>query len=48
MTETRLWRLRLWPFTFHFALSRSPSGASCTIGIFVWKLAVHFSLATMD
>ena len=48
MIETRLWRLRLWPFTFHLALSRTDAGASLTVGVYVWKLAIHAAIAALD
>ena len=48
MVESRMWKLRLWPFTFHLALARSDAGASLVLGIYLWKLAFHASIATLD
>jgi hypothetical protein len=48
-STTRLWRLSLWPIgAIHFGLTRSKSGASLVIGIFIWKLAFHVSIAALD
>jgi hypothetical protein len=47
--ETRLWTLRLWPIVaIHVAVTRWQSGASLVLGIFVWKLAFHVSIAALD
>jgi hypothetical protein len=47
--EMRLWALRLWPIgAIHVAVTRSRSGASLVLGIFVWKLALHVSIAALD
>jgi hypothetical protein len=48
MVESRMWRLHLWPFTFHLALVRMDTGASLTVGIYLWKLALHGSIAALD
>jgi hypothetical protein len=47
--EMRLWALRLWPIgAIHVAVTRSRNGASLVLGIFVWKLALHVSIAALD
>lgn len=48
MIRPRIWSLRLWPFTFHLALTRTDTGASLTVGVFVWKLAIHAAIAAFD
>ena len=51
MTEPdmRVWTLRLWPIgAIHVAVTRSNSGAALVLGIFIWKLAFHVSIATLD
>jgi hypothetical protein len=45
----RMWRLPLWPIgAIHVAVTRSNSGASLVLGIIIWKLAFHASIATLD
>ena len=47
--STRMWRLRLWPIgAIHVAVTRSQSGAALVLGIFIWKLALHVSIAALD
>jgi hypothetical protein len=47
--EMHVWTLRLWPIgAIHVAVTRSQSGASLVLGIFIWKLALHVSIAALD
>jgi hypothetical protein len=47
-TDMHLWSLRLWPFAFHVAVTRSQSGASLVLGLFIWKMAIHVSISALD
>ena len=47
--EMHVWTLRLWPIgAIHVAVTRSQSGAALVLGIFIWKLALHVSIAALD
>jgi hypothetical protein len=47
--EMRMWRVGVWPIgAIHLMLTRSQSGASLVLGIYIWMLALHVSIGAMD